>query len=182
MNLLPCPFCGSDKVLFENDTGPNDEGYLSWVECDDCGATAHNEAAWNTRQMGAENDGGVAARLRDLDALLALFKTTEINDDGVEFHPVTISSSRVALSIELRRILNRLEEIGGRLAPPKSLLDKVPSGWALESVSRWNVFTADWWATLRETTSTRTDAKGAIGTGPTPEAAVEAAGREVKHE
>jgi hypothetical protein len=52
-----------------------------------------------------------ARRLQAADDLLAILKTTEVSEDGKEFHPVTIQSSRVNLSIVLPRILARLEQV-----------------------------------------------------------------------
>ena len=40
-NLLPCPFCGS--VL------PFRLPLSQWVQCNDCGACAPSDAAWNMR-------------------------------------------------------------------------------------------------------------------------------------
>ena len=45
--LKPCPFCGSNEVEFNTDTGVNDEYFISWIGCNSCGATAPNERTWN---------------------------------------------------------------------------------------------------------------------------------------
>lgn len=49
MKYLPCPFCGSKNINYNNDTGPNDEYFESWIECEDCGARAKNDFSWNRR-------------------------------------------------------------------------------------------------------------------------------------
>ena len=46
--LLPCPFCGG-KAEYDNDVGPNDEGFWEWIGCTKCGARANNLTAWNRR-------------------------------------------------------------------------------------------------------------------------------------
>ena len=47
--LLPCPFCGSKNVEYDNDTGPDDEGFWEWIGCVDCGARCPDGEAWNRR-------------------------------------------------------------------------------------------------------------------------------------
>ena len=47
--LKPCPFCGGRHIECNNDTGPNDDYFVEWIECMDCGAKANDEAAWNRR-------------------------------------------------------------------------------------------------------------------------------------
>jgi Lar family restriction alleviation protein len=34
--LKPCPFCGG-KASYDNDVGNNDEYFVEWVECQECG-------------------------------------------------------------------------------------------------------------------------------------------------
>jgi hypothetical protein len=46
--LKPCPFCGG-TAQHENDTGPNDEGYWTWIECTSCGGKANDAKTWNRR-------------------------------------------------------------------------------------------------------------------------------------
>lgn len=44
-----CPFCGSDKIEYGNDVGPNDEGFWEWIECTNCGAKCPDAETWNRR-------------------------------------------------------------------------------------------------------------------------------------
>ena len=46
--LKPCPFCGG-KAEYDNDTGPLDEGFWEWYQCQNCGAKQDSITEWNTR-------------------------------------------------------------------------------------------------------------------------------------
>lgn len=46
-DLKPCPFCGG-RAEWQTDTGPMDEGYWEYIECQNCGAK-HEVDKWNTR-------------------------------------------------------------------------------------------------------------------------------------
>lgn len=52
MELKPCPFCGSKKIVVKNGK------YAWWVKCDDCGTEGAIKLkkavaieAWNRRQI-----------------------------------------------------------------------------------------------------------------------------------
>lgn len=45
IDLLPCPFCGSQDIDNEGWASLEDSG----PACNECGATAPNSSLWNTR-------------------------------------------------------------------------------------------------------------------------------------
>jgi transcription elongation factor Elf1 len=54
--LLPCPFCGSNDIKEDNDTGVEDDYFISWIACANCGAKATSEEKWNKRAEVRENE------------------------------------------------------------------------------------------------------------------------------
>lgn len=56
----PCPFCGSDKIEYNNDVGPNDESFWEWIECTECGAKCPDAETWNRRTDAVEQNGHIA--------------------------------------------------------------------------------------------------------------------------
>jgi hypothetical protein len=51
-----CPHCGSDKIEYNNDTGPDDGGFWEWVECKECGARCPDAETWNRRTATKESN------------------------------------------------------------------------------------------------------------------------------
>ena len=67
MELKPCPFCGSKDVEYDNDTGHDDNSFRSWISCDECGAKANDEEAWNRRTpSGGEALSEIIAEAKEL--------------------------------------------------------------------------------------------------------------------
>lgn len=66
-DLLPCPFCGGENVAYDNDTGPNDDSFWSWIGCNDCGAKADDAESWNRRAPAPQGEAppSSAAPLRE---------------------------------------------------------------------------------------------------------------------
>ena len=52
----PCPFCGGTDIDYNSETGYNDGGFWSWIECNDCGATAKTKEDWDNRTKETNND------------------------------------------------------------------------------------------------------------------------------
>jgi hypothetical protein len=63
--LKRCPFCAGE-FEYENDTGWNDEYFIEWYECRDCGTKVRTEELVNTRPIEDE----LNARIKELEASL----------------------------------------------------------------------------------------------------------------
>ncbi len=63
MKLLPCPHCGSADIDPEC---YGDAGGRIGPQCNDCGATAMNTAAWNRRAPVAPAPDAITAREAEL--------------------------------------------------------------------------------------------------------------------
>ena len=77
--LKPCPFCGSSRVDWENDVGDDDDYYMEWWECEECGGRAPTKEAWNAR-VGEEITKRDAEIERLREALIAADAAWEYTD------------------------------------------------------------------------------------------------------